>query len=224
MEQYVEVLLASRRFAGVRRAELEAMLVCLGGRVARYARDGEILGAGERTRCLGLVLSGTVYVLREDFWGNRNILTAAGPGEVFGESYACLPEEAIPIRAVAAESAEVLLLEVRRVLTTCPSACAFHALLIRNLLEVLAVKNLTMNEKLIHLTQRTTRDKLLSYLSVCSARAGEPEFEIPYNRQQLADYLSVDRSAMSAELSRLRAQGILVCKKNRFRLLGRPET
>jgi len=143
---------------------------------------------------------------------------------VFGESYACLPEEAIPIRAVAAESAEVLLLEVRRVLTTCPSACAFHALLIRNLLEVLAVKNLTMNEKLIHLTQRTTRDKLLSYLSVCSARAGEPEFEIPYNRQQLADYLSVDRSAMSAELSRLRAQGMLVCKKNRFRLLGRPET
>ena len=118
----------------------------------------------------------------------------------------------------------MLLLEVRRVLTTCPSACAFHALLIRNLLEVLAVKNLTMNEKLIHLTQRTTRDKLLSYLSVCSARAGEPEFEIPYNRQQLADYLSVDRSAMSAELSRLRAQGILVCKKNRFRLLGRPET
>ena len=74
--------------------------MCLGGRVARYARDGEILGAGERTRCLGLVLSGTVYVLREDFWGNRNILTAAGPGEVFGESYACLPEEAIPIRAV----------------------------------------------------------------------------------------------------------------------------
>ena len=119
MEQYFEVLLASRLFAGVSRAELEAMLVCLGGRVARYARDGEILGAGERTRCLGLVLSGTVYVLREDFWGNRNILTAAGPGEVFGESYACLPEEAIPIRAVAAESAEVLLLEVRRVLTTC---------------------------------------------------------------------------------------------------------
>ena len=190
MEQYFEVLLASRLFAGVSRAELEAMLVCLGGRVARYARDGEILGAGE----------------------------------VFGESYACLPEEAIPIRAVAAEPAEVLLLEVRRVLTTCPSACAFHARLIRNLLEVLAVKNLTMNEKLIHLTQRTTRDKLLSYLSACSARAGEPEFEIPYNRQQLADYLSVDRSAMSAELSRLRAQGILVCKKNRFRLLGRPET
>ena len=224
MEQYFEVLLASRLFAGVSRGELEAMLVCLGARTAHYARGSEILRTGEQIRCLGLVLSGTVHVLREDFWGNRNILTAAGPGEVFGESYACLPEKTTPIRASAAEPAEVLLLEVRRVLTTCPSACAFHARVIRNLLEVLAVKNLAMNEKLIHLTQRTTRDKLLSYLSACSARAGSPEFEIPYNRQQLADYLSVDRSAMSAELSRLRAQGILECHKNRFRLLRRPET
>ena len=109
-------------------------------------------------------------------------------------------------------------------LTTCPSACAFHALLIRNLLEVLAVKNLTMNEKLIHLTQRTTRDKPLSYLPSALPGRGSRSLKFPYNRQQLADYLSVDRSAMSAELSRLRAQGILVCKKNRFRLLGRPET
>ena len=211
-------------FQGSEPDKVKEMMKCFYAREKHYRKGEIVLYMGDLVKDLGLVLSGSVTIERDDLLGNRSIFGHAGAGQIFAETYACVPEEPLMVNVVADEDTSILFLDIGRVLTTCPSACAFHALLIRNLLEVLAVKNLTMNEKLIHLTQRTTRDKLLSYLSVCSARAGEPEFEIPYNRQQLADYLSVDRSAMSAELSRLRAQGILVCKKNRFRLLGRPET
>ena len=121
--------------------------------------------------------------------------------------------------AVASEKTEVLFLRIYRVLTTCSNACEFHARLVRNLLSVLALHNLKMNEKLTHVTQRTLREKLLSYLSSESARAGAASFEIPFNRQQLADYLSADRSALSAELSRMRGEGLIEFEKNSFRLL-----
>ncbi len=166
-----------------------------------------------------MVISGRVHILKEDFWGNRNIITEALPGDVFAEGYACTQGAELGISAVAAEDSRIIFMEVRRVIITCPSACAFHVRLIRNLLSVLARKNLLMDEKLTHLTQRTTREKLLSYLSSESKRQGSASFEIPYNRQQLADYLSVDRSAMSSELCRMRDEGILTFEKNRFRLV-----
>ena len=111
-----------------------------------------------------------------------------------------------------------MFMDVSRVLTVCGSACAFHARLMRNLLAVLAEKNLQFSEKLTYMTQRSTRQKLLSYLSAESLRRGAREFEIPFNRQQLADYLSVDRSALSGELSKLRGEGLLDYRKNKFTL------
>lgn len=224
MEEFFPIILDSQLFSGINEENLKEVLRCVGARQAAFARGQDIFRPGEHTQNIGLVLTGHIHILREDFWGNRNILTTVMPGEVFGEVYACLPEAAIRVGATAEEPTKVLFLDAGRVLSACPSACAFHGRLIRNLLGVLAVRNLTMNEKLIHLTQRSIRGKLLSYLSAESLRQGGEAFDIPYNRQQLADYLSVDRSALSAELGRLREEGVLEFNRNHFRLRACPET
>ena len=157
------------------------------------------------------MLSGTVHILREDFWGSRSIVGLAGPGEIFAESYA-LAGEPLEVSVLAASDARVLFLRVETALTGCGQ-------LTRNLTALLAEKNLTLTRKMRHMARRTTREKLLSYLSAQALRSGGPEFDIPMDRQQLADYLAVDRSAMSAALGKLRDEGVLEFRKNHFRLL-----
>lgn len=218
MKEFLPVLKKSPLFSGIEDAEIEAMTDCLGAEKREYGKDELVYRFGDTVESIGLVLTGKVYIVREDFWGNRNIVGMAGPGQTFAESYACTAAP-LGVAVLAGEKTTVAFFRVRRVLTTCPNACAFHARLVRNLLSVLAEKNLAMNEKLTHVTQRTLREKLLSYLSSESARAGSARFDIPFNRQQLADYLSADRSALSAELSRMREEGVVEFEKNSFRLL-----
>lgn len=213
------ILRTSGLFAGVSEEELRAMLNCLGPREAEYGRGEVILAAGERTENFGVVLRGSVLIAQDDYWGNRNILAALGPGELFAESFAAQPNAPLNVSAVADAPTKVMFLELRRVLATCPTACPHHRRIIENLLTALAERNQRLNEKLTHLSQRTTRQKLLSYLSAEAQRKGTPVFEIPFNRQQLADYLSVDRSALSAELSKLKADGVLDYHRSAFKIL-----
>ncbi len=222
MIERLEVIKKSRLFRDIKENEIEAMLACLSVSSREYAKGEFILRAGEPARAIGLVLSGTVHIIKEDFLGNRNIISEAAPGGIFAESYACVPGAPLGVSVTAAASSSVMFMNVSRVLTVCGSACAFHARLMSNLLAVLAEKNLRFSEKLTYMTQRSTRQKLLAYLSAESLRRGAHEFEIPFNRQQLADYLSVDRSALSAELSKMRAEGLLDYSKNKFALA--PET
>jgi CRP-like cAMP-binding protein len=176
--------------------------------------------AGETVTRVGEVVSGRVHIMKEDFWGNRSILEEFGPGRLFGETYAAAPPSPLEVNVMAAEPCEVLFLDIRRIMTTCSSACRFHARLIRNLLSVTAQKNLLLTRKMGYMARRTTREKLLAYLSAQSQRSGRAAFEIPFDRQQLADYLSVDRSAMSKELCKLRDEGVIKFRKNKFELLG----
>ena len=206
-------------FRGISAEELEALLACLGAACRRYRRGELILRRGDRAERLGLVLSGAVHIVREDFWGNRTIVGLAEPGEVFAESYACLRSEPLEVSALAAADTEVLFLDAARAVAGCGKGCAAHGQLSRNLLALLAGRNLALTRKMGHMARRTTRDKVLSFLSAQALRAGGPEFDIPLDRQQLADYLAVDRSALSAVLSRLRDEGVLDFHKNHFRLL-----
>ena len=202
---------SSPLFRDIAPADLASLLACLGAREREYAKGAWLLRRGERTDRLGLVLSGTVHILREDFWGSRSIVGLAGPGEIFAESYA-LAGEPLEVSVLAASDARVLFLRVETALTGCGQ-------LTRNLTALLAEKNLTLTRKMRHMARRTTREKLLSYLSAQALRSGGPEFDIPMDRQQLADYLAVDRSAMSAALGKLRDEGVLEFRKNHFRLL-----
>ena len=167
---------------------------------------------------MGVVLTGSLHIVQEDFWGRRTILTHIGPGELFGEAFAFAELERLPVSAMAAEDAEVLLLDQRKIMSPCPEACGFHSDLVGNMLRILARKNVGLVQKIAHLTRRSTREKLLSYLSIRAREAGSGSFSIPFNRQELADYLAVDRSALSNELSKMRDEGILEFDRNEFEL------
>lgn len=221
MDEYMDVLLGSDVFFDIDPAEVSAMLKCLDAFKREYGRGEFILRFGSCTECMGLLLSGSIHIIREDFWGRRDIIAELKPGDTFAESYACTGVP-MSVDAIANSDCTVLYLNTQRVVKVCPSSCAFHTRLIVNLLSAVARSNLRLNEKLNYVTRRSTREKLLSYLSAQARRANASTFDIPLNRQQLADFLSVDRSAMSAELGRMRDEGIILFEKNHFTLF-KPE-
>ena len=204
-------------FHGLREAQIREMLPCLSARQSRFRRGQFLLRAGDRVAFAGILLSGEAEVLQEDFWGNRNLLAAVGPGDLFAEAFACA-HAVSPVSVLCKTDGSVLYLNVRAVLSPCEKACAQHKALSQNLIRVLAEKNMQLNEKAGFLSQRTTREKLLAYLSAQARRAGSASFRIPFDRQQLADFLSVNRSAMSAELSRMQREGLLCADRSSFTL------
>ena len=221
MQKYLSVLRNCPFFGGLTDDEILSILHCVSAVKSVRPRGSYIFRAGESTEVMGLVLSGSALVIQEDPWGHRNILSKCNVGDFFGEPYAATPGAILNISVVAQEDCEILLLNVRRQLTACPSACDHHQKLIRNLVSVLARKILLFNDKITHVSKRTTREKLLSYLSAESIRQSSLSFDIPFDRQQLADFLCVERSAMSVELSKLQKEGLLVTKRNHFELLTR---
>ncbi len=218
MEKILDTLAATRLFAGIRREDMPKLLACLSAVTARYAKNQPVFPAGEPTRRFGVVLSGQVQVTQDDYYGNRSILARFGAGELFAESFACAQAAPLPVGVSAAAESDVLLIDCRKLSAPCAQACAFHTQLIRNLMGILAEKNIALTRKIELTGRRTTRGKLLAYLTAEAGKAGSPRFEIPFNRQELADYLAVERSAMSAELSKLQKNGVLRYRKNRFEL------
>ncbi len=209
-------------FAGISPEDRASLAACLSPRPVQCPRGQLLWQEGERTGSLGIVERGTMRILRDDFWGNRAILSQAEPGDLFGEAYAW-GGEPLGVSVEAVEDSQVWLLDVSRILSPCTSVCAFHNQLIGNLVAILARKNRMLSSKIDHLSQRSTRAKVLSYLSAEAARQGSDTFSIPFDRQGMADYLAVDRSALSLELSKMRKDGLLEFHKNRFHLLeGRP--
>lgn len=216
MKEMLSVLRTSGIFSGISEEETEKMLHCLEVRPETFQKDEYILRAGDRVEAFGVVITGKVMIIQEDFWGNRNILAAVGAGHCFAETFACSPGAVLNVSVIAETNVQVLFLNVKRILTTCPSTCSHHNRMIRNLLSELAEKNLRLNEKITHLGQRSRRAKILSYLSAEAQRHGSAEFDIAFSRQQLADYLSVDRSGLSMKLSRMQEEGLLEYRKNHF--------
>jgi CRP-like cAMP-binding protein len=205
-------------FSGVSVDETKQMLSCLQVYGRQFKKNEYIYRTGEYIQAFGLILKGSVNVEQVDIWGNRSILSRFVSGHVFGEAYACVEQEPLLVDVLSMEDTEVLFLKIDRVLKTCPSSCIFHTKLLRNLLTVMAAKNLMQTRKNSYITKKTIRDRLLSYLSDQVVTQGQYEFKIPFNRQQLSEYLSVDRSALSNEISKLSKAGILSCDKNCFRL------
>jgi len=203
---------------GIPESDIQSLLTCLGGKTQNFKKDEFLYRAEDKPGAVGVVLEGTVHIITEDFWGNRSLLSEADEGATFAEAFACAETDALPVSVVAAKDTEVLWLNYRRIITSCTSACLFHAKLIENMLKILAQKNIFMLKKLEHVTRRTTREKLLSYLSEQVKHSGNNCVDIPFDRQQLADYLAVERSAMSAELSKMRKDGLLKFQKNHFTL------
>ncbi len=205
-------------FQGISKEELSTLLPCLEAAERSYKKGQVVLSEGEPTQWMGVVLQGLVILSCPDIWGKNTILGSAGPGSVFAEAYACVPGEPLMIRVSAAEDSRVLMLNLQKVLSGCGS-CPCHAQLVRNLLRVCAGKSLQLSRRILHTSPKSIRGRLESYFSECVKKSGSLSFTIPFSRQQLADYLGVDRSAMSSELSRMRREGRILVERNRFTML-----
>ena len=219
MEEFHPVLQQCPLFEGIRMEDLSALLGCIGGRTVSVSKGQAVFREGDPATHVGMVLSGAVQMVREDYYGNRSIVAHIGPAELFGETYACAGIAALPISVVADADSRVLLMDCRRITVSCSSACAFHSRIIFNLLRLVATKNLVFDQKIQITSQRSTREKLMAYLLNQAKLCNCDTFTIPYDRQALADYLEVDRSGLSAEISKLRKEGVLESEKNQFRLL-----
>ena len=216
MKKYLPVICSSRLFSGISENELSTMLSCLDTKTEDFPKDAFVLRNGDATESIGLVLSGNVLIAQDDVWGNRNILSKTGAGKTFASAFACAPDSKLNVDVIAETPVTIMFLNINRILNSCPSACAYHNRIIRNLLGELAEKNLRFSEKLEHMGQRTTRSKITSYLSAEARRLGTYEFDIPFSRQQLADYLGVERSGLSSELGKMRRDGLIDFRKSHF--------
>lgn len=219
MKKYITLLKQTQLFAGVGEEELLAMLVCLQAKACTYAKGEYIFRQGEHLDCIAVVTEGSVHIQNHDYWGNRSIINIVGVGDMFGEAYVAPDSGALLHDVVAVKDSTVILFEVNKILTVCSSACRFHSMVVKNLFFAISEKNRKLVQKLGHMAKRSTREKLISYLSEEAKRQNSGTFTIPFNRQQLADFLSVDRSAMSNELGKMRDDGLLIFDKNQFTLL-----
>lgn len=219
MEQYFEVLQKNELFEGTDDAELRSMLSCLGYTVRQYPKNDMIWNVGTKTQSFGIVAEGQAQVIREDWFGTRSIIAAIPPGGVFGEAFACAGVERSPVAVRAGADSIVLFLSAEKLLTVCSNACGFHGRLIRRLTRMLARKNIELNRKIEFMSRRTTKEKLEAYLLSEYGRQKNNPFLIALDRAELADYLGVDRSAMSRELSRMKQAGVIDYWKNSFKIL-----
>ncbi len=219
MKQYIPVLRKTKMFSGVGDEEIESMLSCLNARVQHYKKGEYVLRTGGHLRDILILVKGSLHIQKDDYWGNRSLLGQLGAGEMFGEAYVAPESGALMNDVVAVEDSAVMFFDLQRLLTTCSSACRFHAAVVQNLFFAISEKNRKLVQKLGHMSKRSTREKLISYLSEEAKRQNSARFSIPFNRQQLADFLSVDRSAMSNELCKMRDEGLLRFDKNHFELL-----
>lgn len=209
-------------FQGCSKEDILNMAKHLDFRTERYKKGDTILGAGSIVTDIGLVLSGSVQIEYTDLWGNKSILGITPAGGVFAESYACIPDEPMMVDAIAHEHCDILFISVPRLFTPCP-VCKSQNRLIQNLVMISAEKNLLLSRRSMHTSPKTIRGRLLSYFSQQVSAQGSRNIVIPFDRQQLADYLNLDRSALSKELGKMRRDGLIEYKKNHFTISSLPD-
>lgn len=219
MKEYLPVLKKTQLFSGVNDDEIEAMLSCLQAGLKAYKKGEYIIRQGESVTSVMILLHGKCNIQHDDYWGNRSIVNVIMPGEMFGESYIAPDSSPMMNDVFSVEDIKVLLIDPQRIITTCSSACKFHSKIVQNLFFAISEKNRKLVQKMGYMSKRTTKEKLISFLSDEAARQKSSMITIPFNRQQLADFLSVDRSAMSNELCKMRDEGLIEFEKNAFKLI-----
>lgn len=219
MKKFFEILRKCNLFANIEDDNLISMLGCLGARVDLFDKKYTIFSEGSPAKYIGILLSGSAQIEKIDYYGNRNILSDIKPSEVFAEAFACMGAKSLPISVTANEPCEVMFIDCSRILHTCSKNCEFHQKLIFNLMQELASKTIMFQQKIEIMSSRTTRKKLMTYLMFYAKKVGSNSFDIPFNRQELADYLEVDRSGLSAEISKMKNEGIIESDRKHFKLL-----
>ena len=217
-ESHKQIFLKSPLFKGISEGNIPLMLTRLQAFSKKYQKDSFLKNSGDPADFIGIVLSGEIHICKNDFYGNRSITASIGDGQLFAEAFPCAGIAVLPVDIIAATDCEILYISSSSIFHVCDGRCEFHHILIENLLGIVARKNMYLNQKLNYTSRGTTAEKLLTYLSDQAGQNGSNEFVIPFNRQQLADFLGVERSAMSAEISKLVKLGVLETKRSYFKL------
>ena len=219
MKKFLPVLHSCPLFDQISTEDLPGLMSCMGATPKAYSKKETILEEGAAANSIGILLSGSAQIVQIDYYGNRSILGTLAPGDLFAETFACAGVKAVPVNVIATENCTVLFISCERVLHSCSSACSFHQQLLSNLMSILATKNILFHQKIEIASKRTTREKLMTYLMQQAKRCGSNHFDIPFTRQELADYLQVDRSGLSVQISQLQKEGLIETSRKRFRLL-----
>lgn len=207
-------------FDGLSESDTDKLFGCICPSVREYKRGSIIISEGDAAKNIGIVLSGEVMLIKEDYFGNRSIISTVCAPNIFAEAFACAKAREMPLGVIASTDCEIMFIDCERLNTMCRNTCDLHKKVIYNLLGTVSEKNIALNEKIEFLSKRTTREKLLSYLYSCALKNGSNTFTIPFDRQELADFLCVERSAMSAVISRLRAENVIKSDKNKFTVIN----
>ncbi len=205
-------------FRGMSREEIETALTCLNAEVKRYRKGETILFAGEPCAKMGLLLKGSVIIENYDIWGNRSILSHVGEGQLFAEIYALLKDEPLLVDVTAQSDCSVLFLNVAD-LRESAGGESWRVKFTANLLTIIAKKGLVLSSRIFHTAPKTIRGRVMAYLNSVSLQKNAGEFDIPFDRQQLADYLNVERSALSKELGRMQRDGLIITRRNHFKII-----
>lgn len=214
-----EVLKDLALFRDIAPAEIETMLRCLNSRVRTFKKDEFVFLAGESAPKVGIVLAGLAQVIKENIHGDRLTMRTLGAGEMFGETYASLGVRVIPVSVIALEETRVIEFELKSLVLTCESACAFHRKLILNLMRIIAQKNAVLSEQMYYLSHKTIRGRLEAYLLDCVDKSGSLTVNLPFNRREMAEFLCMDRTAMQREMAKMKEEGVLDYYKNTFKIL-----
>ena len=206
-------------FAGIKPEDRKPMLHCIGYHVSNYSKGEIVVFEGENLKHIGILLFGSVDMIKEDLWGNKTTLLRLRKNELFGETFACGEDNFSVVTFIVSEDARILFMPFSRVMHSCTMACEFHHRLIENMVKVIANKNRDLMRKVEVVSKRTIREKLLTYLSVQAQQQNSRYFEIPLGRVELAEYLCVDRSALTRELVKMKDDGLIDYDKNCFRIL-----
>ena len=206
-------------FSGIKTEDLKAMLGCIGYHIGTFKKGDIVAFEEENIRHIGILLSGAVDMVKEDLWGNKTMLVRMRKDELFGETFVCGEDNLSVVTFVVSEDAKILFMPFDRVMHSCTMACVFHHRLIENMVHIIANKNRDLMRKVEVVSKRTIREKLLAYLSIQAQIQERRYFEIPLGRVELAEYLCVDRSALTRELVKMKEDGLIDYDKNCFRIL-----
>lgn len=218
-EKYIVTLQNNPLFHDIPIMDIPLLLNRLHASIKSYTKNSYIKNSGEPADFIGIVLTGEIHIIQDDYYGNRSIIASVIENEIFGEAFSCANIKQLPVDIIAANDCTILFLNSNILLSSCDGNCSFHHKLINNLLHIIAVKNMMLNQKLTYSSHKTTKEKLLAYLNDMAKQNASDEFTIPFNRQQLADYLGIERSAMSTEITKLAKAGILETQRNHFKLI-----
>ena len=217
MNKYYDTLKKGNLFHNFNDIELDDILKCIRAEIKNVKKNEVILFTGDKPLYIGIVLTGQLYVIREDYNGNSSLITAIMPGEEFAEAMCCADIAESPVTVKAERESTFLLLNFSRLLCSCSKACSFHTKLIENMLKLIARKNIILQNRMEIISVKSVREKVMLYLEALAIKQGR-KVTIPFNREKMADYLCVDRSALSHELMKMKKDGLIEYKKNSFNL------